>query len=280
MNNWPEAKMPEDWNDQAGWDRYFRQRLAQDPVREPWEGVGSIPVEQLPQIAADLKSQGWTSVWVPGCGLSPLPKLLACLGLAVVATDVSPAAVGFQQSERNAVGDLTAGWDPPSEGGSLDAAVHDVRTDFRSEAFDVIFNVKAFQGFPAGDLRRIAGVHARALKPGRQAYFDTMNVQGERRDELEQALEDGGFVVPFAGLNRWYRRALRETGIPHLFILGQPMIPRTGAYAEDQARWQRDMARLQEITAEYQSRLQTEGEAEEARMGAEAKVATVIYSTG
>jgi hypothetical protein len=178
------------------------------------------------------------------------------------------------------VGDLTAGWDPPSEGGSLAAAVHDFRMDFQSEAFEVIFNVKAFQGFPAGDLRQIAGVHARALKPGRQAYFDTMNVQGERRDELEQALEDGGFVVPFAGLNRWYRRALRETGIPHLFILGQPMIPRTGAYADDHARWQRDMARLREIAAEYQSRLQAEGEAEETRMGAEAKVATVIYSTG
>jgi hypothetical protein len=62
MSTKPEAKMPEDWNDHAGWDRYFCHRLARDLVREPWEGVGSIPVEQLPQIAADLKSQGWTAV--------------------------------------------------------------------------------------------------------------------------------------------------------------------------------------------------------------------------
>src|SRR5947209_5593326 len=49
-------------------------------------GEGSLgwrrqhPVEELPRIAADLKARGWHSVWVPGCGLSPLPKLLALLG--------------------------------------------------------------------------------------------------------------------------------------------------------------------------------------------------------
>ncbi len=40
------------------------------------------------------------------------------------------------------------------------------------------------------------------------------------------------------------------------------------------------MTRLGEITAEYQSRLRVEQAAEEARAGGEAKVATVIYSTG
>jgi hypothetical protein len=29
------------------------------------------------------------------------------------------------------------------------------------------------------DMRRITGVHAEALRKGRYAYFDTMNVQGE-----------------------------------------------------------------------------------------------------
>src|SRR5262249_21556139 len=129
-------------------------------------------------------------------------------------------------------------------------------------------------------MRRIAGVHARALRPGRQAYFDSMNVQGERRDDLEQALEDGGFVVPFAGLNRWYRLALRRTGIPHVFIFGQSLVPPEGEYADDQARWERDMARLWEIAGEYESRLQAGRSAEEARAGGEAKVATVLYSTG
>lgn len=280
MSEQPEPRMPESWNDQEGWDRYFRDRLAREPVWDPWERAGSIPVEQLPQVAADLKAHGWTSAWVPGCGLSPLPKLLARLGLAVVATDVSPAAVAFQGSDRCDVGRFAEDWGPADESGSLTALVHDFREDFRRDAFDILFNVKAFQGFPMEDMRRIARVHARALRPGRQAYFDTMNVQGERRDQLEQTLEDGGFVVPFAALNRWYRGALRETGIPHLFILGRPMIPRKGEYADDQARWDKDMARLREATAECQSRFQAEREAEEARAAGEAKVATVIYSTG
>lgn len=200
MSKRPEAKMPEDWNDHSGWDRYFRDRLARDPVWDSWEGVGSIPVEKLPRIAADLKSRDWTSVWVPGCGLSPLPKLLARLGLAVVATDVSPAAVAFQQDDRNDMGRFAIGWETVDEGGSLAAEVHDFREDYRQDAFDIVINVKAFQGFCFEGMKRIAGVHARSLRPGRQAYFDTMNVQGERRDELEQALEDGGFVVPFAAL--------------------------------------------------------------------------------
>ena len=219
---------------------------------------------------------GWDGYF----GISPLPKLLARLGLDVVATDVSPAAVDFQRSDRNDVGRYAEGWGPPDEGGSLSCEVHDFREDFRRDAFDIVINVKAFQGFSVEDMRRIASVHARALRPGRQAYFDTMNVQGERRDDLERALESGGFVVPFAALDRWYRRALRDTGIPHLFVLGRPMIPRTGEYADDQARWDGDMARLREVDGEYRSRLQTGQEAEQARIGADAKVATVIYSTG
>lgn len=123
-------------------------------------------------------------------------------------------------------------------------------------------------------------VHAAALRKGRYAYFDTMNVQGESRDRLEQALEDGGFKVPLISVNRWYRRTLQETQIPHMFVLGQPMIPRTGEYANGGPKWDGDMARLRKISAEYKSRLQTEQKVEETRIGPDAKVAQVIYSTG
>ena len=44
MSKQPEVKMPQDWNDHDGWDRYFRYRLS----RNDWEGVGSIPVAELP----------------------------------------------------------------------------------------------------------------------------------------------------------------------------------------------------------------------------------------
>jgi hypothetical protein len=118
-------------------------------------------------------------------------------------------------------------------------------------------------------------VHAAALREGRCAYFDTMNVQGERRDNLEQALAAGGFEVPHLELNRWYRRQLRETGIPHVFILGQPVIPCTGEYTYEDAKRERDTALLREITDEYRRRA-----AEAPPIAPEARVALVIYSTG
>jgi SAM-dependent methyltransferase len=272
--------MPEDWNNRAGWDSYYEYRLLR-PMRDAWDDeTGSIRIEQLPELAEDLKSRGWLEVWVPGCGLSPLARLLAHLGLQVVATDVSPVAVEFQRSRSGDFEHLTARLSPADPVGSFTTKLHDFRTEFQRDAFDLIINVKAFQAFPVSDLRLIASVHAVALRKGRHAYFDTMNVQGERRDQLEQALEDGGFVVPWMALNRWYRQALQETGIPHAFILGQPMIPRTGKYADGGPKWDKDMARLREISAEYRSRMQAGHEAEQQRTGLEAKIAQVIYSTG
>jgi hypothetical protein len=272
--------MPQDWNDRAGWDAYYESRLAR-PKRDSWDDeTGSISVEHLPGLAQDLKSRGWRAVWVPGCGLSPLARLLAHLGLQAVATDVSLVAVEFQRSMAAEFPHLTAKLGAADPAGSCAVELHDFRTEFQRETFELIINVKAFQAFPVSDMRRIATVHAAALRKGFYAYFDTMNVQGERRDQLEQALEDGGFVVPLIALNRWYRRALHETGIPHLFVLGQPMIPRTGEYADGGPKWDADMARLREISAEYRSRLQAEQEAEQSRIGSGARVAQVIYSTG
>lgn len=273
-----ETPMPDNWNDADGWDAHHRSRLSLPKLEIRDDETGSIRVEQFPEFAADLKARGWRSVWVPGCGLSPFAYLLAHLGLEVVATDVSPTAVQFQQTSRMKFQHLTAKMGQSDAVGSLTVEVHDFRRPFRSEAFDLIVNVKAFQAFPLMDLAVIA--RAQALRPGRFAYFDTMNVQGERRDQLEQALEDGGFVVPFSSVNRWYRQALQQTGIPHMFVLGTPMIPRTGEYAEGGSKWDADMARLREIVAEYRSRVEAEQETERARIGSESKVAQVIYSTG
>lgn len=274
-----EVLMPEDWNDQPGWDAYYDSALARP--RNPWDDeTGSIRVEQLPDVVEDLKSRGWREIWVPGCGLSPLARLLAHLGLQVVATDVSPVAVEFQRSEPGEFAHLTTKFGEADPSGSISIELHDFRSEFRREAFDLIINVKAFQAFSVSDMQRIAGVHAASLREGRYAYFDTMNVQGERRDQLEQALEDGGFVVPLLSLNRWYRKALHETRIPHMFMLGQPMIPRTGEYSDGGPKWEQDMARLSDISTEYRSRLKTEQEAEQHRIGPDAKVAHVIYSTG
>jgi hypothetical protein len=273
-----EVQMPCDWNDYGGWDRYYQSQVEQ-PRNDAWDfEIGSIPVAELPKIAKSMKAKGWRSVWIPGCGLSPLPHLLAHVGLNVVATDVSQVAIRFQRDGSDRFAGLK--FAPLDPVGSLVVEVHDFRSKYRQEEFDLIINVKAFQGFSFSDMRRIAGVHAEALRKGRYAYFDTMNVQGEGRDELEQALEEGGFVVPLSGLNRWYRRELYDTGIPHVFILGQPMVPQTGEYSGGGPTCERDMARLRDVRAQYQSRLQAEEEAEQRRIGPNTKVAHVIYSTG
>lgn len=275
------AEMPADWTDVAGWEMYYWGCLSNGGS---WNGdhLGSIRLEDLPKIAEGLKAEGWTSVWTPGCGLSPLGRLLAHVGLKVVATDVSRTAIDFQRSANAAkqFAHLTAKLGKADSAGEFTAEAHDFRDEFRREAFDLIFNVKAIQGFKPPDMVRIARSHAVALRPGRKAYFDTMNVQGERRDQLEQALEDGGFIVPLMALDRWYRQALQATGIPHGFILGRPMIPHTGEYLDDRPKWERDMARLREIGAEYERRLPEEDEAEARRIGPDARLALVIYSTG
>ncbi len=274
------VEMPEDWNDHVGWDKYYEFQLAR-PKRDPWEdSVGSISVEELPGVAESLKARGWRTVWIPGCGLSPLAHLLAHLGMEVFATDASATAIQFQRQRADTFRSLMDGLGPLDAEGSFVAEVHDFRTEFRREAFDLIFNVKAIQAFPLSDVALIARVHALALRKDRIAYFDTINVQGERRDQLEQALEDGGFVVPLFKLNRWYRAALQETGIPHAFVLGQPMIPRVGEYANAEPKWKQDMAKLREISAEYHARLEPAQEAERLRIGPDTKVAQMIYSTG
>jgi 2-polyprenyl-3-methyl-5-hydroxy-6-metoxy-1,4-benzoquinol methylase len=275
-----EVQMPEDWNDHASWNQYYEAQIVRTK-RNRWDySIGSIPIDQLPSLARDLKSRGERSVWVPGCGLSPLAYLLAHLGLEVVATDVSSSAVQFQRERGDAFRNLTRTLGLADPAGSLVVELHDFRSEFCRGAFDLIINVKAIQAFPLTDMGRIAKNHAMALRKGRFAYFDTMNVQGERRDQLEKALEDGGFIVPLTKLNRWYREELQRTGIPYAFLLGQPMIPRTGEYANGGPKWDQDMARLREISADYRARLETEQESERLRIGSDAKVAHVIYSTG
>jgi hypothetical protein len=130
-------------------------------------------------------------------------------------------------------------------------------------------------------MRQIADVHYRALKPGRHAVFETMNVQGKRRDQLETALVDAGFFLPFFEVKLWYRQALRQTGIPHMFVLGRPHAIRWDSrYSEDQDLLSQDSATLAEISAECQMKLEAELENEQSKLTDESRTAEVVYSTG
>lgn len=129
-----------------------------------------------------------------------------------------------------------------------------------------------------------AQTHATALRPGGIAFFDMMNVQGELREQLENTLVDAGFYVPLVNLNRWYRTALADTGIPHVFVLGTPMIPQRDdmPYPHEwgSPEFERDVAILRDITMEYQSRMEAEYDQERAAITPQTKHAQIIYSTG
>ena len=145
----------------------------------------------------------------------------------------------------------------------------------------MIINTKAFQGFDKETMKEVAQTHFDALKPSCQAIFDTINVQGERRDVFEERLVDAGFLIPFYELNCWYRKKLNETNLPYVFVLGNPIIPRHGEYAEDKEKRELGMEILKEITTEFREKQQAELESEREKLKhPNAKTAAVIYSTG
>ncbi|MCU0240118.1 MAG: hypothetical protein MUC29_11815, partial [Pyrinomonadaceae bacterium] len=107
------------------------------------------------------------------------------------------------------------------------------------------------------------------------------NVQGERRELFEETMVNAGFLIPFYELNCWYRAKLNETGIPHVFVLGNPFVPRLGVYAEDEAKAEADTKILREISAEFYQKQQKSLESEKERLNnPNAKIASIIYSTG
>ena len=82
-------------------------------------------------------------------------------------------------------------------------------------------------------MRQTAAVLYEALKPGVHAIFDTQNVQGEHRNQIEDSLLDAGFYIPFSKSERWYREQLNSTGVLYVIVLGRPVIPQWGQYGDD-----------------------------------------------
>jgi len=279
-----DIKMPTDWSDQQGWEQYYAALYPNGSYERISRNTGSISTIDLADFVEDLRAKQVATIWVAGCGVSLLPKLLVKAGFEVHATDVSQTAIEFQNNHDNERVEslLEKAKTPSRDSGSLVAEVHDFRRPYLQAYFDLIINVKAFQKFDQATMRQIARSHFQALKPSHEAIFDTLNVQGERRDMLEESLVNAGFFIPFYDLNRQYRQTLRETHIPHIFILGQPMIPRTGVYEQDDAKWRRDMQTLRAFAADYRQLQQNELAKEQKRLNEsrEVRLATVIYSTG
>lgn len=278
-----EVDKPKDWNDHSGWENYYAYLHESGEYLGECKWTGSISIDRIGEFVEGLRQSQMETIWIPGCGVSLLPRLLQKAGLKVFATDVSQSAIDFQRHDDSSVDKILSNIKMKSDVNvSLVSEVHDFREPYRDNFFDFILNVKAFQGFPPDTKRQLAKVHFESLKPSRSAMFDTINVQGERRDELEECLVHAGFLIAFYELDRWYRKQLAQTGIPYVFILGRPMIPFVGEYEHDELRRQRDTEILQEIEKEYQARRAAGFEEEQQRLNqsTDARYASLIYSTG
>jgi hypothetical protein len=283
-----EVEMPSDWDEHAGWEAYF----ASLPSDEFWFNTattspGSFSFDRLGSLIDDFLSRDRRTLWFPGCGFSPLPRAFASFGFTVHATDIAPSAIHYQNNNESIVQPLLAGVTVENgreTGGCLKSQIHDFRTSFGAENVDAIFNIKSIQGLPRSSMSSAVRSHFAALRPGGIAFFDTMNVQGERRDQLEDALADAGFYIPLHALDKWYRKALADTGIPHMFVLGAPMIPQRDDYPYPHKRgspeYDRDVQILRDLTTEYRSRMEPEYEQEQQSVDDKTKHAKVIYSTG
>jgi hypothetical protein len=254
--------MPKDWRDAEGWEAWHRALVGQ------WDNMRA-PLEALLDTVEQKRAAGARTAWMPGCGRSPLGRIVAHLGMEVVVSDVSPSAIRHQSEAALDLSRLG----PPAGTGSFEAHVHDFFAESGksgawsppADAFDWVLNEAAIQGFEGEDLLRVARIHAAAVRPGGEAWFLTQNVQNERRDALERALEAAGFVVPYADLFRRYRAALRAVDPDFFEILDHPQ--------------GRNRDKLRAVLESFKPLFEAAGDAEVARMQG-ARVAHVIYSTG
>ncbi len=284
--------MPANWDDIAGWDRYYEAYCAAGLHLDRMT-LGMDWMMHAERFLKMLVQQGWRKIWFPGCGVTLAPHIYAALGFDVWASDASPVAIAVQEELRASVAsrlntaEIAAQHLPPDRlppaPGQLHLAVHDFREPFVEDGFDCVYNIKSFQGLPPDSMKRAARSHYEALKPGRQAIFSTINVQGPLRDALEETLLEAGFYIPYHQADRWFRQAVARVGAPHAFILGRPRLGhrRWARGWLGHLVWKLDNWRASRYRTAYEARREAEAPSVEAILAdGQTKVARVIYNTG
>lgn len=262
------------------WEHYLRQEAPELPAPR---------IDNLGVAAFVLDAGG--RVWFPGCGVDPNGPLFAALGCDVVATDHSPFAIEWQERVSALPPTAIAGeWDGllaryglTPRRGRFRAAVEDFLTTHPEGPFDVVVNRRALSPLSPVDQRRAARNFERCTRPGGALIVDTINVQGDARDRLEDSLLEAGYFIPGNEVDRWYRAQLAGTGILYMMILGRPMVPDHGQYpkAHRDRRRKEDQAILDAFGAEYVARRErVRADVERRLEDGVTKVAHVIYSTG
>ena len=278
-----------DWGDIDAWERGYQNRVPEGTSR-PWEHDQFFDIEEAHRLQWVLDlcvRQPVSTVWVPGCGLSILPALLAELGMTVMATDVSRTAISAQENAMSGVRDFVhdpyfaeifrAAELPSTQRRSLQFLVHDCRTRLAEQAFDLIMNIKAFQGFSAADMARVAQTHYAALRPTGRLFLETQNIDRvESRILIEETLASAGFALSGSEAYRWYLRELSQSGINLYMRLGWPQL--ADDYWGDSTTRQEHRRRLDEIRREYEER-QSRESAPDAQSSSQIGV-TFMYRSG
>jgi hypothetical protein len=282
-----EFEIPENWDSSDEWNQYWASQSNIKPVAQSWEFWSEQPEMRLLDF---VKGQSQRKIWFAGCGIDIAPILYAYAGCNVLATDISPAAIEILQNINHCkITDLISDFEEMNAAGSLNKEevthprlmIHDFREPLSEDDFDVVFNIKAYQGLPPASMRQSATTFYQALKVGGNAVFYTQNIQGERRNKIEDSLIDAGFYIPYNKSERWYRDKLDSTGIVYAMILGRPM-PQWGEYGDRKSeRAAQDREILRSFDDEYRQQQENESsEVKEVLESNQAKIARVIYNTG
>ena len=270
-----EISMPADWDDHEGWEQFYTA-MAAKVGKTNWVDDGferfMLFQNDPARFVADLQAKGWSKVWLPGCGMSPIPKMLAELGLDIHATDISPTAVAFQRARYKDGLPIIASINSEQQAGPFESKVQDARSPYLENYFDLVINVKAFSGFTRETMGKVAESHFRALRPGRQALFVTLNVQDEAMEAMEDSLLKTGFILPSWEASHWYRQKLREAGIPSNATPAWFM----GRNNSDEKKYKYYIS----ILKEHLARTKAVGEAEYKHIQSGEKLAKIFQLTG
>jgi hypothetical protein len=280
-------KPPQVWSDAAGWDAYHRKE------RPNIDKVEKYDLEHALRFVRNVYETPHQRIWFAGCGVELGPWLYANLGCDVVATDISPWAITFQNEllyedpmeVLEKLPNVLKEMELPKARNFIHPAifVHDMRTKMPMAAVDMVVNRRAFHGFSQEEKEEVAGVYFEAMHPGGLLICDTLNVQGEDRNMIENALLKAGFFIPGVEADQWYRQQLSATGIEYAMVLGNPIIPQWGQYKDKGGKEQeaKDKEILRGYREEYYARKQANAlrDKEVFRDGVD-KLGIVIYSTG
>jgi 2-polyprenyl-3-methyl-5-hydroxy-6-metoxy-1,4-benzoquinol methylase len=263
---------PDNWDDKDAWDSYFNGELSAGRTAPYPDFI----VLRFLSFAREKNGR----IWFPGCGIDPYPYTYAEQGCKVLGTDFSSVAVKYQQR-------LAAAFLKEKESaklrGAFEVAEQDFTLDTPDGEFDVVINCRAFQGLSSGAMCAAAAHFYAALRPGGACIIDTMNVQGNRRNLIEDSLITAGFYIPFQKSERWYRQQLDSTGIVYGMVLGRSHIPASDQYPPEHFSEfaKRDQQILDSLTGEYERRHRDEADEVNAIVNnPKTVVAHIVYATG